>query len=42
MVVRIDQGESSDAAVMAMAAEWIEANRDTVDGWLAAARAAAH
>jgi glycine betaine/proline transport system substrate-binding protein len=42
MVVRIDEGESSDADVMAMAAEWIEANRDTVDAWLEAARAAAN
>ncbi|TVR85206.1 MAG: proline/glycine betaine ABC transporter substrate-binding protein ProX [Trueperaceae bacterium] len=42
MVVRIDEGESSDADVMAMAAEWIEANRATVDDWLDAARAAAN
>jgi ABC-type proline/glycine betaine transport system substrate-binding protein len=32
----------SDAAVAAMAAEWIEAHRDLVDGWLAEARAAAN
>jgi glycine betaine/proline transport system substrate-binding protein len=42
MTVRLDAGESSDAAVAAMAAEWIEAHRDLVDGWLAEARAAAN
>jgi len=42
MTLRIDQGESSDAAVAAMAAEWIEANRATVDAWLDAARSAAN
>jgi glycine betaine/proline transport system substrate-binding protein len=41
MTLRIEQGESSAQAVHAMALEWIEANRDTVDGWLAEARAAA-
>lgn len=41
LTLRIDEGESSEAAVRAMAAEWIEANRATVDEWLADARAAA-
>jgi len=41
MTLRIDAGESSPAAVRAMALEWIEANRATVDSWLADARAAA-
>lgn len=41
MVVRMSEGEDSDAAVAAMAAEWVEANRATVDGWLDGARAAA-
>ena len=42
MTVRMDAGESGDAAVAAMAAEWIEAHRDQVDGWLTEARAAAN
>jgi glycine betaine/proline transport system substrate-binding protein len=42
MTVRMDAGEDSDAAVAAMAADWIEANRDRVDAWLAEARAAAN
>jgi glycine betaine/proline transport system substrate-binding protein len=42
MTFRFIQGEDSDAAVAAMASEWIEANRDVVDGWLAEARAAAN
>lgn len=41
MTLRIEQGESSAQAVRAMALEWIAENRATVDGWLAAARAAA-
>ena len=42
MTVRmVEGGENSDEAVTAMAAEWIEANRAAVDGWLEAARAAA-
>ena len=41
MTLQIEQGASSPAAVRAMAAAWIEANRDTVDTWLAEARAAA-
>jgi len=43
MTVRmVDGGESSDEAVAAMAAEWIEANRDRVDAWLSEARSAAN
>jgi len=42
MTVRMNAGEDSDADVAAMAAEWIAANRDLVDGWLADARAAAN
>jgi hypothetical protein len=34
------QGEDTDAAVLAMAQEWVETNRDAVDGWLDEARAA--
>ena len=41
MTVRIAEGESSDEEVAAMAAEWIEENRDQVDDWLTAAREAA-
>ena len=41
MTVRMDQGEDSDTAVAAMAAEWLATNRDLVDGWLSDARAAA-
>ena len=41
MTLRIEEGESSAQAVRAMALEWIEENRETVDGWLAEARAAA-
>lgn len=41
MTRRVSEGESSDQAVGDMAAEWIENNRDTVDGWLEQARAAA-
>src|SRR5690606_21581913 len=39
--LRINEGESSDAAIRAMAQEWIDANRELVDQWLAEARAAA-
>jgi len=42
MTVRMNAGEDSDAAVAAMAAEWIAANRGLVDGWLTEARAAAN
>jgi glycine betaine/proline transport system substrate-binding protein len=42
MVVRMSEGEDSDRAVAAMAAEWVEANRDQVDAWLEQARAAAN
>ena len=31
MTVRIVEGEDSDRAVAAMAAEWVEANRERVD-----------
>ena len=41
MTVRINGGESSPDEVAAMVDEWIAANRDTVDGWLETARAAA-
>lgn len=41
MTARIAAGESDDAAVDAIAAEWIEAHREQVDGWLEEARAAA-
>ena len=40
MTLRINDGEDSDAAVQAMAAEWIEENRGLVDEWIAAALAA--
>ena len=43
MTVRmVEEGEDSDEEVRAMAAEWIEANREQVDAWLDAARGAAH
>jgi len=38
---RISDGENSDREIRAIAREWIDANRDVVDTWLAAARAAA-
>ena len=41
MTVRISEGESSADAIDAMAAEWIENNRDLADEWLSAARDAA-
>lgn len=41
MTVRINNGESSPDEVAAMVDEWIAANRDTIDGWLETARAAA-
>lgn len=41
MTRRISEGEGSDQAIADMAAGWIEDNRDTVDGWLEQARAAA-
>jgi glycine betaine/proline transport system substrate-binding protein len=40
MTRRISEGESSDDDIDAMASEWIENNRDTVDGWLEQARSA--
>ncbi len=42
MTLRFVEGEDSDQAVDAMAAEWIEENRAQVDEWLEAARAAAN
>jgi len=43
MTVRmVEDGEDSDEEVRAMAAEWIEGNREQVDAWLEAARAAAN
>ncbi len=41
MTRRISEGESDDDAIAAMATEWIENNRDAVDGWLEQARSAA-
>lgn len=41
MTVRIGEGESSESDVSAMAAEWIEDNRDQVEDWLTQAREAA-
>ena len=41
MVVRMAEGEDSDRAVAALAAEWVEANREQVDAWLEQAREAA-
>jgi glycine betaine/proline transport system substrate-binding protein len=40
MTRRISEGESGDDDIDAMASEWIENNRDTVDGWLEQARSA--
>ncbi len=37
--IRYEAGENTDADVARHAAEWIAANRDTVDAWLAQARA---
>jgi glycine betaine/proline transport system substrate-binding protein len=42
MTLRFIEGEDSDEAVLAMAQEWVETNRDAVDGWLDEARAAAN
>lgn len=39
--VRYDNGETAEEDVKAIAQEWIEANRDLVDGWLDEARQAA-
>ena len=36
--VRYDNGETTEDEIKAMAAEWIEFNRDSVDEWLDAAR----
>lgn len=41
MTTRISQGEDSERDIREMAEEWIEANREQVDEWLALARAAA-
>jgi glycine betaine/proline transport system substrate-binding protein len=41
MTVRISEGENSDREIQAMAQAWIDANRESVDGWLEEARAAA-
>ena len=38
--VRMDAGENSQADIVRHAHEWIEANRDTANGWLANARSA--
>ena len=40
MTRRISEGESGDDDIDAMASEWIENNRSTVDGWLEEARSA--
>jgi glycine betaine/proline transport system substrate-binding protein len=42
MTLRFIEGEDTDEAVLAMAQEWVETNRDAVDGWLDEARAAAN
>lgn len=39
--LRIVQGEDGEEAIRAIAREWIDDNRDLVDGWLEEARAAA-
>ena len=39
-IVRQGEGMDTEAEIAQMAADWIAENRDTVDGWLAAARAA--
>ena len=39
--VRQSNGEDTTEAIVAMAQEWIDNNRDLVDGWIAAAMAAA-
>lgn len=38
LTIRVSEGENSNDEIRAMAREWIEENRDTVDGWLATAR----
>lgn len=38
---RMNEGEDSEAEILAHADEWIEANRDRFDGWLDKARGAA-
>jgi glycine betaine/proline transport system substrate-binding protein len=38
----MNEQDLSDAMVRPLVKEWIAANRETVDGWLEAARAAAH
>ena len=40
MTARINAGENSDEAVMAMAGEWVAEHQEQVDGWLEQARAA--
>ena len=42
MTQRIANGESSDGQITAMAQEWLDANADLVDGWVAAAIDAAN
>ena len=41
MTQRISEGEGGEDAIQAMAQEWIENNRDAVEGWLQEARSAA-
>jgi glycine betaine/proline transport system substrate-binding protein len=42
MTVRISEGENSEREILAMANEWIDANRSEVEGWLQEARSAAN
>ena len=42
MTVRIREGEDSPQEITGIAEDWIAENRDTVDGWLEAARSAAN
>jgi len=39
--LKMNEGENTQADIERHAEEWIEANRDLVDGWLEEARAAA-
>lgn len=41
LALRVNEGENSPQAVEAMAQEWIDDNRDDIDEWMEAARAAA-
>jgi glycine betaine/proline transport system substrate-binding protein len=41
MSARVNEGESSERAINAMAEEWIAEHREQVDAWLEEARSAA-